>query len=118
MAVALDAKQKKKKRGIVHSVLLRKSRLFVQTRCARVLTATLKRDTGEMNLMELMRTVKRERERDSRTSQVRCIEVLSLDIRHLNFSSQPKVNVIYCTSISPIFLDPTENRSFSREHNL
>ena len=60
----MDAKQKKKKRGIVRSVLLRKSRLFVQTRCARVLTATLKRDTGEMNLMELMRTVKRERERE------------------------------------------------------
>lgn len=56
-----NKKKKKKKRH--RTFLLRKSRLFVQTRCARVLT-TLKRDTGEMNLMELMRTVKRERERE------------------------------------------------------
>ena len=71
-----------------------------------------------MNLMELMRTVKREREREILEHPERFAVYTSGIARYLNFSSQPKVNVIRCTSISPIFLDPTENRSFSPERNL
>ena len=92
-----NKKKKKGKRGIVRSVLLRKSRLFVQTRRGRVLSGDVETWYGrnEFNGINEDRE-ERKRERDSRTSrEIRCIYKWYRSIFKFLISTKSKRHPLY-----------------------